>query len=150
MTITKDLKALGSAKTEYQYDKPDPTLLETFESPAFKRLGNAGGGMQVSIQAPEFTSLCPITGQPDWATISITYVPNRLCLESKSLKLYLMGYRNYGSFHEAIVDEIFEDLIKLLDPLAMTIQGQFDPRGGIKFWPKIEYVKTPVIQKVQG
>jgi 7-cyano-7-deazaguanine reductase len=148
MTDTSKLVSLGSNKTKYSYDKPDAKLLERFESPAFERMaGPAGPGMRINISAPEFTSLCPVTGQPDFAEIIISYVPQKWCVESKSLKLYLMGFRQHGSFHEAITHEIACALIEFLDPLALIVEGRFTPRGGVKFWPKVEYIKPSHIVK---
>lgn len=145
MTDTSHLKALGSGSTKYNYDKPDAALLEKFVNPSFERGVHGRGGLQINIQAPEFTSLCPITGQPDFATIVIGYAPQKWCVESKSLKLYLMSYRNHGSFHEAIVDQIGHDLVELLDPMALQVEGRFTPRGGIPFWPKFLMVRQPTL-----
>lgn len=138
----KGLHALGSTATKYEYGlngPPNPGVLEKFVSPAFERLGHAPGGMVVNIEAKYFTSLCPKTGQPDHATMIISYVPREWCVESKSLKLYLMEFRMWGEFHEACVDRIAQDLISLLDPLALMVEGQFVHRGDIKFWPKVQY-----------
>ena len=134
---TDHLKSLGeSARTKYNYDSPDSTILETFDSPfesEFER--------RVNIVVPEFTSLCPKTGQPDFAKIIIDYAPDKLCVESKSLKLYMMGYRNFGEFHESCVNRILKDLVGATDPFWMRVTGEFTPRGGIPFWPTAEYVK---------
>ena len=81
--------------------------------------------------APEFTSLCPITGQPDFATISIDYVPDELCVELKSLKLYMWSYRNEGAFHEAVTNQICDDLVAAISPRSVTVTGKFWVRGGI-------------------
>lgn len=133
------LKQLGK-KTTYVYDNPDPAMLESFPSP-FASLSENPNGVAGSlhIEAPEFTSLCPITGQPDFATIVIDYVPRALCVESKSLKLYLGAFRQKGEFHEACVNRIANDLITLLDPAYLKVEGRFTPRGGIPFWPTAEY-----------
>jgi 7-cyano-7-deazaguanine reductase len=140
----KDFRALGS-ETSYNFDAPDPSLLESFPSPAVDReLNPAGAPLSLHIEAPEFTSLCPITGQPDFATIVIDYEPDKLCVESKSLKLYLMGYRNHGTFHEACVTRICNDLVKLLDPVWLRVEGRFTPRGGIPFQPVMEYFRDDV------
>jgi len=96
----------------------------------------------VRIEAPEFTSLCPKTGQPDFATIVIDYQPDLWCVESKSLKLYLGSYRMHGAFHESCVSAISTALVELLDPVALTVEGRFTPRGGIPFWPRIQYSRT--------
>lgn len=128
------LKALGSAGTEYVYTGADKTLLEAFPNPMPREAQSI-----IKISAPEFTSLCPLTGQPDFAKIVIHYTPRDLCVESKALKLYLGSFRNVGEFHEACVTRIFQDLKELLDPQFMQVEGKFTPRGGIPFWPKIVY-----------
>lgn len=86
---------------------------------------------EISMRAPEFTCLCPKTGQPDFATISIRYVPDRVCVELKSLKLYLAAFRNQGAFHEAVTNQIFDDLRRALTPRWMQVTGSFGVRGGI-------------------
>ena len=129
------LKALGkSAKTnrdQYLFDGPDFNLLETFPVPVVF----SSPHLSVLIEVPEFTSLCPITKQPDFAKIVIKYEPKEKCVESKSLKLYLMGYRNSGEFHESCVKRICNDLVLLLAPFRIEVRGEFTPRGGISFWP---------------
>lgn len=132
-----ELQSLGSNNTEYQYDGADASLLEYFPNPL---LGGPGRGT-VNIKAPEFTSLCPKTGQPDFATIIVDYQPYERCVESKSFKLYLGSYRNVGEFHESCVRRIANDLIKLLDPISLTVKGEFTPRGGIPFWPEVTYAR---------
>ena len=94
-----------------------------------------------SLTAPEFTSLCPITGQPDFANIIITYVPAQKMVESKSLKLYLFSFRNHGDFHEDCVNKIMKDLIALMDPKYIEVRGRFLPRGGISIDPWCNYGK---------
>ncbi|MDH6358672.1 preQ(1) synthase [Parabacteroides sp. PF5-9] len=89
----------------------------------------------VHFNCPEFTSLCPITGQPDFATIQIDYIPDQKMVESKSLKLYLFSFRNHGAFHEDCVNIIMKDLIRLLDPKYIEVTGIFTPRGGIAIHP---------------
>ena len=143
MQIHDNLKALGSALTEYRYDNPDPGLLESFPSPfAIPERNPAGAKGTIHIECPEFTCLCPLTGQPDFARIVIDYQPDRLCVESKSLKLYLGSFRMFGEFHEAGVNRICNDLVKLLEPVSLTVRGEFTPRGGIPFWPTAEYLKN--------
>lgn len=95
----------------------------------------------VKFNCPEFTSLCPKTGQPDFATIYISYVPDKFIVESKSLKLYLFSYRNHGAFHEDCVNMIMEDLIKLLKPRYIEVWGKFLPRGGLSIDPYCNYGK---------
>jgi 7-cyano-7-deazaguanine reductase len=90
-----------------------------------------GRRYEVRVEAPEFTAVCPRTGQPDFATLLITYVPDRLIMELKSLKLYLQSYRNRGIFHEHVTNVILDDLVKSCRPHAMTLEGRFHARGGI-------------------
>ena len=100
------------------------TILDTFENP------RPGRDYQVKFVFPEFTSMCPVTGQPDFATITIDYVPGKLCVEMKSLKLYFLAYRNKGIFYEAVVNTILDDLVATLDPRDITVTGDFAVRGG--------------------
>lgn len=125
---------LGNQNTEYSYDY-DPSVLETFEN---KHMEN---DYFVKFNCPEFTSLCPKTGQPDFASVYISYVPERLMVESKSLKLYLLSFRNHGDFHEDCMNIIMKDLIKLLDPKYIEVWGRFTPRGGISIDPYCNYGK---------
>lgn len=118
----------------------DPAkLLEFFPAPV--RATAEGFELSLNITTNEFTSLCPLTHQPDFATIVINYVPGERCVESKSLKLYLLSYRNRGHFHEAVVSQIAHDLVELLQPKRLEVIGQFTPRGGIPFWPTVKYQK---------
>lgn len=134
----QEFKQLGKTSKQI-YDNPDPALLECFPSPfAGKANVNQVVGT-IHIEAPEFTTLCPITGQPDFATIVIDYEPAELCVESKSLKLYLGAFRQFPEFHEASVNCIANDLITLLQPRYIKVQGRFTPRGGIPFWPTAEW-----------
>src|SRR5690554_2246461 len=123
----KGLRHLGG-KTEYK-DNYAPEMLEAFEN---KHQGN---DYWVTFDYPEFTSLCPITGQPNFATIRIDYIPDIRMVESKSLKLYLFSFRNHGAFHEDCVNIIMKDLIKLMDPKYIEVTGIFTPRGGISISP---------------
>lgn len=149
----EDLRSLGSEKTEYQFGEnglpPDPKVLERFSNPSKDRVkaGNTTKGLitAIDIRVPEFTSLCPKTRQPDFATIVIKYFPYEWCVESKSLKLYMNQFRMFGEFHEACVDRIGNDLVELLDPISLQVQGQFTPRGGIPFWPTYSYQKQNTI-----
>jgi 7-cyano-7-deazaguanine reductase len=125
------LTHLGS-KTEYSADY-DPNVLEAFNNK------HPDNDYWVSFRCPEFTSLCPITGQPDFATILIDYIPNIKMVESKSLKLYLFSFRNHGAFHEDCVNIIMNDLIKLMQPKYIEITGIFTPRGGISIHPYANY-----------
>ncbi len=128
------LKNLGSAHTEYRSDYA-PEVLETFPNK------HPQSDYFVKFNCPEFTALCPITGQPDFATLTISYVPDERLVESKSLKLYLFSFRNHGSFHEDVVNIIMKDLIKLMDPKYIEIWGRFLPRGGLSIDPYCNYGK---------
>ena len=88
---------------------------------------------------PEFTDLCPKTGQPDFGSLVIEYAPDGLLVESKALKLYLFSFRNHGNFHETVIDRIGEDLVRLLDPFWLEVRGEFLPRGGISIHPTYRY-----------
>ena len=123
---------LGAEQTEYK-DSYSADVLEWFPN---KHPQNE---YFVKFHCPEFTSLCPITGQPDFATIYISYVPGEKLVESKSLKLYLFGFRNHGDFHEDCVNIIMKDLIKLLAPKYIEVYGHFAPRGGISINPYCNY-----------
>jgi 7-cyano-7-deazaguanine reductase len=136
-----DLKALGKT-TEYRYEEPSIEILEKIPNPFAERTNQNGVKGTVHIEAPEFTSICPVTGQPDFGTIVIDYQPDQHCVESKSLKLYLGTFRMKGEFHEACVNRIANDLVTLLNPFRLTVEGQFTPRGGISLWPKAEYVRS--------
>jgi 7-cyano-7-deazaguanine reductase len=134
MDRSKDhLKALGR-ETEY-LNTYSPEVLETFEN---KHQEN---DYWVQFNCPEFTSLCPITGQPDFAEIKIMYIPSKRMVESKSLKLYLFSFRNNGDFHEDCVNIIMKDLVKLMDPKYIEVIGLFTPRGGISIYPYANYGK---------
>ena len=125
------LHALGK-KTEYRQDH-EPEVLETFEN---KHQTN---DYWVQFNCPEFTTLCPITGQPDFGEIIIKYIPDVRMVESKSLKLYLFSFRNHGDFHEDCVNIIMKDLVKLMDPRYIEVTGLFKPRGGISIFPFANY-----------
>lgn len=104
---------------------PDASLLGTFENPYSDR------NYEIEITCPEFTSVCPKTGQPDFGIMIIQYVPDSTCVELKSLKLYLQSYRNEGIFYERVTNQILDDLVKLLRPRRMTLTSKWTPRGGI-------------------
>ena len=131
---TEGISLLGNQKVKYPDDYA-PEMLETFVN---KHREN---DYFVKFNCPEFTSLCPITGQPDFATITISYVPDVKMVESKSLKLYLFSFRSHGDFHEDCVNIIMKDLIKLMDPKYIEVTGIFTPRGGISIWPYANYGK---------
>ena len=126
------ISVLGKHVTEYKNDYA-PEVLETFPNK------HPDNDYFVKFNCPEFTSLCPITGQPDFATIYISYMPDRIMVESKSLKLYLFGFRNHGDFHEDCMNIIMKDLIKLMDPRYIEVWGKFTPRGGISIDPYCNY-----------
>jgi 7-cyano-7-deazaguanine reductase len=107
--------------------------LETFGNPRPER------DYEIHMECPEFTCICPRTGQPDFATIRIDYVPDKLCVELKSLKLYLWSYRDEGTFHEAVVNRILDDLVQACRPRKMTVTGDFNVRGGIRTTITVEY-----------
>ena len=119
------LTSLGAQRTDYGYDYA-PEALETFQNQ------HTDHDYWVRFNCPEFTTLCPITGQPDYGTIYISYMPAERMVESKSLKLYLVSFRNHGDFHEDVVNVIMRDLIRLMAPKYIEVQGKFLPRGGIR------------------
>lgn len=127
-TITK----LGNHHTIYSSDY-SPEVLESFPNK------HPENDYFVKFNCPEFTSLCPITGQPDFAAIYISYIPAEKMVESKSLKLYLFSFRNHGDFHEDCVNIIMKDLIKLMQPKYIEVWGKFLPRGGISIDPYCNY-----------
>ncbi len=129
----ENLKQLGK-ETMYR-DEYAPEVLETFENM------NKENDYWVQFNCPEFTTLCPITGQPDFAEIKIMYIPDERMVESKSLKLYLFSFRNHGDFHEDSVNVIMKDLVKLMHPKYIEVLGLFVPRGGISIYPYANYGK---------
>ena len=126
---------LGNTATKYPSDYA-PEILEKFPNK------HPGNDYMVTFNCPEFTSLCPKTGQPDFATITINYIPDGFLVESKSLKLYLFSFRNHGDFHEDCVNIIMKDLVKLLEPKYLEVEGIFTPRGGISIYPFANYGKA--------
>ena len=125
------LQVLGK-KTEYSQNYA-PEVLESFENQ------HPDNDYWVRFNCPEFTTLCPITGQPDFGEIRISYIPDKRLVESKSLKLYLFSFRNHGDFHEDCVNIIMKDLIKLMNPKYIEVTGFFVPRGGISIYPYANY-----------
>ena len=125
---------LGNTATSYPQTY-SPEILEKFPNK------HAGNDYMVTFNCPEFTSLCPKTGQPDFATITINYIPDGFLVESKSLKLYLFSFRNHGDFHEDCVNIIMKDLVSLLEPKYLEVEGIFTPRGGISIYPFANYGK---------
>src|SRR5580698_10062143 len=116
---------LGSKSLLTDAQIADPrSILEVFDNP------RPGRDYEIKFVFPEFTSLCPVTGQPDFATITVRYVPDRLCVEMKSLKLYFFAFRNKGIFYEAVTNQILDDLVAKLSPRKITVIGEFAVRGG--------------------
>ena len=133
----KDLNALGDKSKIPEF--PDKNILEKVNNPKI------GLDYNIRFTCPEFTSICPVTSQPDFAHIVIDYVPNKLIVESKSFKLYLLGYRNHGAFHEDCTISIAQDIVQLLSPKWLRIGGYWYPRGGIPidiFWQTSEQPKN--------
>lgn len=135
-----ELKHLGK-KSEVRHDNPEAATLESVPNPFSPETNPNRVSGKISITAAEFTSLCPITGQPDFATIEIEYIPRERLVESKSLKLYLGQFRQHGEYHEACVNRIANDLVDLLEPEYLQVVGKFTPRGGIAIHPKATYHK---------
>ncbi|MDD6284837.1 MAG: preQ(1) synthase [Firmicutes bacterium] len=129
-----NLSLLGNKDVNYDFGY-NPDVLESFSNK------HPENDYFVKFNCPEFTSLCPITGQPDFATVTISYVPDQLLVESKSLKLYLFSFRNHGDFHEDCVNIIMNDLIELLSPKYIEVWGKFLPRGGISIDPYCNFGK---------
>ena len=126
------ISLLGNQGTKYPSDYA-PEILETFINK------HQDHDYFVKFNCPEFTSLCPMTGQPDFASIYISYVPDKKMVESKSLKLYLFSFRNQGDFHEDCINIIMKDLVKLMNPKYLEVKGIFTPRGGIAIYPFANY-----------
>ncbi|SPE56929.1 NADPH-dependent 7-cyano-7-deazaguanine reductase [Verrucomicrobia bacterium] len=118
------LTLLGNSEAGFP-TSPKEAKLETFANPKPAR------DYSIRLDCPEFTSLCPVTGQPDFAEILVEYVPHKLCIETKSLKLYLSSYRNVHSFNEQVINNILDDLVRVCQPRWMKIEGRFVPRGGL-------------------
>lgn len=125
---------LGSGSTVYADKNPGPEMLETFDNKHPNNLYVVPFVQPV----PEFTSLCPKTGQPDFASIEILYIPNVKMVESKSLKLYLFAFRSMGEFHEDVINRIANDLWEVLQPKYLRVFGDFAPRGGLAIKPIVE------------
>ena len=128
----KGVTLLGNQNTTYS-DNYNPDVLETFINK------HPDNDYCVTFDAYEFSRKCPKTGQPDFAKIIISYIPNKDMVESKSLKLYLFSFRNHGDFHEDCINIIMKDLIKLMDPKYIEVRGIFSPRGGISIFPFANY-----------
>ena len=130
---TIGLTKLGSPAS-YRFADPGPDLLEAFPN------RYPGRDYVVTFEHPEFTSVCPMTGQPDFATITVRYAPGEKCVESKSFKLYMCAFRDHGSFMESIVNKIADDLIHVLAPRRLTVTGAFNVRGGTGITVRVEHV----------
>lgn len=134
------LKTLG--KTTQASTTYDPSMLDAFANKHPER------DYWVTFTAPEFTTLCPKTGQPDFAMLTIRYIPGEKLVESKSLKLYLFGFRNHGDFHEDVINVIYDDLVRLLSPKYMEVYGKFAARGGISIDPFVNGGKGEKYEKL--
>ncbi len=130
--LEEELTLLGNKETSYHFDY-NPGVLEVFPN------RHPDTDYFVKFNCPEFTTLCPITGQPDFATLYISYIPDQKLVESKSLKLYLFSFRNHGDFHENCVVTVMKDLIQVMDPKYIEVWGKFLPRGGISIDPYVNY-----------
>ncbi len=130
-----NLSILKRSQTSYP-DNPDQARLETFPNKYSSR------DYLIEFDCPEFTSLCPVTGQPDFARIRISYIPDLQCIESKSLKIYLFAFRNAGMFHEEITNRILDDLVKACKPRWARLRAVMNPRGGISIDVTAEYCKS--------
>jgi 7-cyano-7-deazaguanine reductase len=129
---TSRLTLLGRSDAKLPVS-PTEARLETFQNPAPNR------NYRIHFETDDFTSICPVTGQPDFAQIDIDYVPDRLCVESKSLKFYLASYRNEHAFNEAVTNRILDDFVKACSPREVIITAQFSARGGIALTVRAEY-----------
>ena len=137
----ESLKLLGQSDARFPA-APASKTLETFPNKFQKR------DYRIRFESPEFTSMCPVTGQPDFASITIEYVPDKLCIESKSLKFYLASYRNTRSFNEEVVNRILDDIVEACSPRQANVHGEFAARGGISLsvdaaYPAGECAKSP-------
>ncbi|HLS06562.1 MAG TPA: preQ(1) synthase [Bacillota bacterium] len=130
----EDITLLGNQEVPYSLSY-DPDVLESFPNEYPER------DYFVKFNCPEFTTMCPVTNQPDFATVYISYIPDQKMVESKSLKLYLFSFRNHGGFHEESMNTIMDDLIKLMEPRYIEVWGKFLPRGGISIDPYCNYGK---------
>lgn len=130
---TTGLTSLGGP-TDYSATAPSATILEAFPNKHPER------HYRIQFEHPEFTSLCPKTGQPDFGIITINYVPDKLCVESKSFKLYMVSFRNQGAFMESITNTIADDLITVLQPRRLTVEGKFNVRGGTGITVTVDHI----------
>ena len=128
----KNLTLLKKSETSVP-QSPEEAFLETFDNLY------SGRDYEITFNCPEFTSLCPVTGQPDFGEINIRYIPDKLCIESKSLKLYLFSFRNHNAFHEEVVNRILDEIVTVCSPRNAEVTGIFRPRGGIALTVKVDY-----------
>ena len=128
----KELTILRESESKYP-ESPNESRLETFENQYSNR------DYWITFECPEFTSRCPITNQPDFGKITIRYIPDRRCIESKALKLYLFSFRNHNTFHEEAVNRILDDIVAACQPRRVIVSGDFNPRGGISIKVEAEY-----------
>jgi 7-cyano-7-deazaguanine reductase len=134
---TSGLTKLG-APAAYRFDAPGTDILESFPNRHPNR------DYVITLTHPEFTSLCPVTGQPDFATITVRYVPDTRCVEAKSFKLYMAAYRNHGSFMESTTNAVADDLVAVLAPRRLTVEGVFNVRGGTAITVRVEHIDPAV------
>ena len=139
---TRGLTKLG-ASAAYVFTAPEASILEAFPNLHPDR------DYVITFEHPEFTSLCPMTGQPDFGTIHLRYVPEACCVESKSFKLYMGAFRNHGSFMENVTNKIMDDLVAILAPRRMTVEGMFNVRGGTRISVRAEYL-NPALGTARG
>jgi 7-cyano-7-deazaguanine reductase len=132
----QSLSLLGKPETRLPAS-PEEATLETFPNQ------RPGRRYWITLNCPEFSSLCPVTGQPDSAKIVIRYIPGATCVETKSLKFYLASFRNYPAFNEEIVNRILDDLVASMEPMELTVYGEFAPRGGIQLTAEANYPEKP-------
>lgn len=132
-SLLKPRKGRGPSALSPRVSTAPTGELETFPNPTPER------DYEIVFECPEFTCLCPITGQPDFATLKINYVPDKLCVELKSLKLYIWSFRDEGAFHEAVTNRILDDLVAATRPRRMTVVGEFYVRGGIRTTVRATY-----------
>ncbi|MFW5803073.1 MAG: preQ(1) synthase [Verrucomicrobiota bacterium] len=128
----ENLTLLGATETSYP-ESPEQARLEVF------RNRYAGRDFRITFRCPEFTSRCPITNQPDFGAVTISYIPDQTCIESKSLKLYLFAFRNHNTFHEEAVNRILDDVVAACAPREARVEGVFNPRGGISIEVEAHY-----------
>lgn len=136
MSDTGNLNLLGQGATKYP-TRPEDAVLETFDNQ------HTENDYVVEFEVPEFTSLCPKTGQPDFARLSIVYIPDLKMIESKALKLFLFSFRNCGEFHEDVTNQIARRLYDVMKPKVLIVRGDFYPRGGISINPTVILPNMP-------